>query len=203
LAEPGVLGAVVMLSDGGDNCSLPDNFDPMDQMMVAAAQTAMVTRLGAASATLLSQGVRTFAVRYGSEAGRTPQGEEQLSALVQIGGTAVVDPANPARKPYVDAKNEQELAAALADISDRLATCSFEISGVPDSANKDNTNLYLNGDTIPFDKDVTKLDGWYWTDANRNGIELFGPACESFKTNRRTSIVVEFGCPPEKVIAPD
>ena len=74
---------------------------------------------------------------------------------------------------------------------------------MPTTANKDNTNLYLNGDTVPFDKDVTMADGWNWTDATRNAIQLFGPACNAFKNNRRTSIVVEFGCPPEKVIAPD
>jgi hypothetical protein len=203
LAEPGVLGAVVMLSDGGDNCILSANFDPMDQAMVDAAQHEMVTRLGAAAKKLNDLGVKTFAVRYGSEAGRTPAGEEQLRAIVENGGTALVDPNDPMKKPYVDADNEQELAAELASISDRLASCSFGISGVPATANKDATNLYLNGDTIPFDKDVTKADGWNWVDPERTAIELFGPACTGFKTNRRTSIVVEFGCPPEVVPSPD
>lgn len=203
LAEPGVLGAVVMLSDGGDNCALPENFDPNDAAMVEAATAQMVSRLGAAAKKLNDAGVKTFAVRYGSEMGRTPEGEEQLRAIVENGGTAVVDPMDPTKKPYVDAENEQELADALASISDRLATCSFAISGVPATANKDNTNLYLNGDTVPFDKDVTKLDGWNWVDPERTTIELFGPACTGFKTNRRTSIVVEFGCPPEVVPSPD
>jgi hypothetical protein len=203
LAEPGVLGAVVMLSDGGDNCALPEMFDPADQAMVEMAQAQMVTRLGAASKSLLDMGVRTFAVRYGSEEGRTAAGEEQLRAIVENGGTAAVDPNDPMMLPYVDAENEQELADALSAISDRLATCSFGISGVPATANKDNTNLYLNGDAVPFDKDLTKADGWGWVDPERTMIELFGPACVGFKTNRRTSIVVEFGCPPEVVPSPD
>jgi len=25
-------------------------------------------------------------------------------------------------------------------------------------------------------------------------IELFGPSCEDFKNNRKTSVIVEFGC---------
>jgi hypothetical protein len=203
LAEPGVLGAVVLLSDGGDNCAVPEMFDPNNMAMVEAAQADMVERLGAASASLLGMGIKTFAVRYGSEEGRTPQGEEQLRAIVEMGGTAVVDPTDPMMLPYVDAENEEELANALSAISDRLATCSFGISGVPATANKDNTNLYLNGDTIPFDKDVLKTDGWGWVDPERTTIELYGPSCESFKTNRRTSIVVEFGCPPEVVPSPD
>lgn len=203
LAEQGVLGAVVMLSDGGDNCALPDNFDPNDQAMVDAAQQAMVERVGDAAKTLFDLGVKTYAVRYGSEAGRTQEGEDQLRAIVENGGTALADPSNPNAIPYIDADNEQELADALATISDRLATCSFALSGIPDTANKDNTNLYLNGDTIPFDKDATKSDGWNWVDAERTTVELFGPACTAFKTNRRTSVVVEFGCPPEVVTSPD
>jgi hypothetical protein len=203
LAEPGVLGAVVMLSDGGDNCIIPEGFDPNDQAMLDAITAEMVERLGTAAKTLNDMGVKTYAVRFGSEAGRTPEGEEQLRAIVENGGTAVVDPADPTRKPYVDAQNEQELAEALAAISDKLATCSFGISGIPPTANKDNTNLYLNGDTVPFDKDLTKADGWGWVDVDRTAIELFGPACTGFKTNRRTSIVVEFGCPPEVVPSPD
>ena len=203
LVEPGVLGAVVMLSDGGDNCALPEEFDPNDMAMVEAVQTAMVERLGTAASSLLDMGVRTFAVRYGSEEGRTPEGEAQLRAIVENGGTASIDPTDPMMLPYIDADNEQELANALAAISDRLATCSFGISGVPATANKDNTNLYLNGDTVPFDKGALKADGWGWVDPERTTIELFGPACEGFKTNRRTSIVVEFGCPPEVVPSPD
>jgi hypothetical protein len=167
---------------------------------VTAQQPEIVDRLGDAAEKLLAVGVKTYAVRYGSEAGRTPQGEEQLRALVTGGGTAVVDPSNPSAKPYVDATTPDELSEALADISDRLATCSFTLEGLPTSdAEKDAANLYLNGEVIPFDAMATKLDGWNWVDPARTTVELYGPSCEAFKTNRRTSIVVEFGCPPIEV----
>jgi hypothetical protein len=52
---------------------------------------------------------------------------------------------------------------------------------------------------IPFDSMATKTDGWNWVDPARTTVELYGPSCEAFKTNRRTSIVVEFGCPPIEV----
>ena len=187
LADPNVLGAVVLLSDGGDNCS-------------GAEAPQMVSRLGAAAKKLLDKGVKTYAVRYGSEAGRTPEGEEQLRAIVMNGGTAVTDPMNPTRKPYLDAKNADELVAGLAAISDRLATCTFALTGLPKE--KDNANLFLNGETIPFDKMAKKQDGWNWVDADRTTIELYGDSCTAFKTNRRTSVVVEFGCPPVVVDGP-
>ncbi|HKU43653.1 MAG TPA: hypothetical protein VJR89_36090 [Polyangiales bacterium] len=178
LADPSVLGAVVMLTDGGDNCS-------------GAEGPQIVSRLGAAAKKLLDAGVKTYAVRYGSEAGRTPEGEEQLRAVVTNGGTAVMDPSG---KPYLDARSPDELVAALAAISDRLATCTFTLTGLPND--KDNANLFLNGEALPFDKQGMKQNGWNWTDAGRTTIELYGESCTAFKTNRRTSIVVEFGCPP-------
>jgi len=184
LADPQTLGAVVLLSDGGDNCS-------------GEEQPQIVARIGAAAKKLLDKGIKTYAVRFGSEQGRTPAGEEQLRALVTNGGTARVDPTNPAAKPYVDAKNAQELGDALASISDQLASCSFTLTGLPAmESEKDKANLFLNGEAIPFDKQATKLNGWNWVDAARTTVELYGESCTAFKTNRRTSVVVEFGCPP-------
>ena len=184
LADPDALGAVVMLSDGGENCASFDNAE-------------IVSRLETAAGQLLDMGIKTYAVRYGSEAGRTPQGEEQLAALVTAGGTALVDPNDPSGRPYVDATTSDELANALADIADRLATCSFTLDGLPDhDEQKDNANLYLNGEVIPFDEMGAQQDGWNWIDTERTTVELYGDSCTAFKTNRRTSIVVEFGCPP-------
>lgn len=183
LADPGVLGAVVVLTDGGENCATFDGNE-------------IVSRIDAAAKKLLDAGVKTYAVRFGSEAGRTPEGEEQLSALVTSGGTALVDPMNPSAKPYVDATTAEQLSAALADIADRLATCSFKLEGLPSTGvEKDKTNLYLNGEVIPFDGMGAKQDGWAWVDAERTTVELYGPSCTAFKTNRRTSVVAELGCP--------
>jgi hypothetical protein len=176
------------MSDGGDNCS-------GDQ------EPQIVARLGAAAKKLLDAGIKTYAVRYGSEGGRTPEGEEQLRAIVNNGGTAITDPANPNKKPYLDATSAEELSAGLAAISDRLATCTFALTGLPDGK-RDNANLYLNGETLAFDKLAKKQDGWNWVDAEKTTIELYGDSCTAFKTNRRTSVVVEFGCPPVVVEGP-
>ena len=183
LADPSILGAVVLLSDGGDNCS-------------GEEQPQIVARLGTAAQKLMAAGIKTYAVRYGSEGGRTPEGDAQLVAIVTNGGTAIVDPANPSKKPYIDATTQEELTAALASISDRLATCSFTLSGLPPDSEKDNANLFLNGEALPFDKAGAKQDGWNWIDAARTTVELYGASCTAFKTNRRTNVVVEFGCPP-------
>jgi hypothetical protein len=59
LADPAVLGSVVMLTDGGDNCA-------------GLTQDELVTRFGAAARKLLERGVKTYVVRYGSASGEPP-----------------------------------------------------------------------------------------------------------------------------------
>ncbi|HEX6245435.1 MAG TPA: hypothetical protein VFZ61_31145 [Polyangiales bacterium] len=183
LADPGVLGAVVVLSDGGDTC-------------LTIPQEEMVARLGAAARKLREQGVKTYAVRFGSAAGKSAEQDAQLLAIVKEGGTDRSDPADPSRTPYVDAKSDAELSAALSEISDTLATCSFGLGELPPKADKANANLYLNGEVIPFDSTQTQTNGWSWADPEKTSVQLYGESCKAFKTQRRTSVVVEFGCAP-------
>lgn len=186
LAEPTVSGAVVFLTDGGDNCMVDDQGQTNQAQVVAA--------LGDAAAKLLKAGVKTYVVRFGKQENKTPEQEEQLRAVVTNGGTANVDPKDPNAPPYIDAVDATALDAALAQVSDRLATCEFTISGVPDTADKTHANLYLNGELIPFDASNAGSQGWGWGNAEQTDIVLHGDACNSFKTNRTTSVIVEFGC---------
>lgn len=183
LADPGVLGSVVMLTDGGDNCA-------------GVPQDEVIQRLSDAARKLNERGVKTYVVRYGSTNGNTPEQEAQLRAIVSSGGTATSDPADMSKTPYIDAKTEAELTQALANISDTLATCSFGLGNLPNNADKANANIYLNGEVIRFDSNNTKADGWGWADAEKTTVQMYGESCKAFKTNRKTSVVVEFGCMP-------
>jgi hypothetical protein len=185
LADPNVVGAVVLLSDGGDNCS-------------GDMQPEIVTRLGTAAKSLHDKGVRTFAIRYGSMDGETAEAAEQLTVLANEGGTALAG----ASVAYIDAKSPEELNDALSGISDQLASCVFTLGNVADGVDRNRTNLFLDGEQIGFDAMGTKQDGWSWVDQAQTTIELFGGACNLFKTSLNTNIIVEFGC--EQVItAPD
>jgi hypothetical protein len=193
-ANPGALsnansvGAVVLLSDGGDNCA-------------GAAQAELVSRLGAAAKSLFDRGIKTFAVRYGSANGETPAAAEQLNAVSMNGGTAPPSAASSG-VAYIDAKTPNELGAALSSISDKLATCAFTLGALSMDADRSRASLFLDGEQIAFDALGTKQDGWAWTDQTQTAIELFGDACTSFKSNRHTNIVVEFGCMPV-LVSPD
>jgi hypothetical protein len=186
LVDPGVVGAVVLLSDGGDNCS-------------GVEQAQIVSRLGAAAKKLSDAGVKTYAIRYGSTAGETADQAAQLDAITMNGGTAQTTGATA----YIDAKTPEELTASLAEISDKLATCSFVIGGIGPDVDKDRTNLFLNGAQIGQDAMLTRTDGWNWVDAERTTVELFGEACKTFKSSRRARLALEFGCTPIVVPSPD
>ncbi|HEX5660252.1 MAG TPA: vWA domain-containing protein [Polyangiales bacterium] len=186
LVEPDVLGAVVMLTDGGDNCA-------------GGSQEETVSRLGAAAKSLLDRGVKTYVVRFGSATGKTPEQDAQLRAIAANGGTARSDPADPNQVPYIDAKDETDLNAALAELSDRLSSCEITVANLPADADKDLANLYLNGALVP--KQTMGVDnGWNWKDAEQTIIDLHGAECDEFKTSRKTSVIVEFGCVPVYVM---
>lgn len=182
LADPSVTGAVVMLTDGGDNCSDDE-------------QPAIVESLGKSAAKLLAAGIKTYVVRFGRAANKTPAQEEQLRAIVAKGGTALSDPNDMSKTPYIDAVDATALDAALAKVSDQLASCSFEVKGVDAKADKSKANLYLNGELIKFDQAGKASEGWGWANPEKTAIDLYGEACSAFKTNRKTSVSVEFGCP--------
>ena len=179
LTAPDAVNAVVLLSDGGDNCT-------------GAEQPEIVARLGAAAKQLFDQGARTFAVRYGPTEGPNDGRDEQLEAIVQNGGTARMGQT----PSYIDAKTHEELIAALAAISEEISTCAFGLTNVGADVDKTNTNLYLNGEAVGFDVMGAGSEGWRWADSEQTTIELLGNACTTFKSNSRNNVFVEFGCEP-------
>jgi hypothetical protein len=85
--ESALVAPVVLVSDGGDNCS-------------GATQAEVVRRLGVAAKKLHDVGVETFAIRYGSAAGQTPEQIEQLNAIANCRGGVRLR-ADPSRGPAV------------------------------------------------------------------------------------------------------
>jgi hypothetical protein len=184
LADPNVTSAVILISDGANNCD-------------GITQADAVARLGAAAKALRDRGIKVYAVRFGPKTGMDFADQEaQLRAIVTNGGTATGDPNDPNNVPYLDAPDQAQLDAVLTGVSEQLSTCDFEVSSSDKNADKDKVNLYINGEAIPFDQMGKKENGWGWLDAGRTTITMYGPACKRFKNSRSTSIVVEFGCNP-------
>lgn len=183
LAEPGVTSALIVVSDGGESCEAVD-------------QAVKVERLQIAARTLRQAGVRTFAVRFGAKDQNFADQDAQLRAIVREGGTATGDVDDLSNIPYLEAPDADSLNQKLASISEELAACTLALGALDAKADKDRVNLYLDGNIVRFDSAAQKQDGWGWLDAARTELELYGPTCQSFKTSRTTSIVIELGCTP-------
>jgi hypothetical protein len=188
LADAQVSGALIVVSDGGDTetCSV--------------AHDDAVTRVGAAAKALLDKGVKTYVIRFGVTDANTTEESEVLEAIAVNGGTAIVDPMNPDAPPFYDAPDEAKLNQVLDGISQALATCAFTIGELDKDADKSKVNLYLNGEVIPFDTKDEKKEGWGWANKEQTDVQMYGDACTQFKTNRTTSLVIEFGCDPIVVL---
>jgi hypothetical protein len=189
LGEAGVTGALILLTDGGGG-----------NTCIEATPDQVVTRLGQAAARLRERGIKTYAVHFGPRLADFPQEDAQLRAIVSNGGTATGNATDPNNIPYLEAPDPAKLNEILKGVSEQLASCEFTVKSDHPDADKDKVNLYIDGEVIAFDKMDAKQNGWGWLNAERTDITMYGEACTRFKNSRATSIVVEFGCVPEKVV---
>jgi hypothetical protein len=183
LADANTTSAVVLISDGANNCD-------------GITQADAVARLGAAARMLRERGIKVYAVRFGPKDTTLPDQDAQLRAIVTNGGTATMNASDPNAVPYLDAPDQKQLDAVLTSVSEQLSTCDFAVSSSDKNADKSKVNLYINGEAIPFDQMDKKENGWGWLDAGKTTITMYGEACKRFKNSRSTSVVVEFGCNP-------
>lgn len=182
IGDPGVSGALVVMSDGGNGCG--------DIMPDEAAR-----REGEAVKKLHDKGIRVFAVKMGS--GDMPEEDAQLEAIAANGGAA---PNTMGGHSYLEAPTPDKLDAALATIWDSIPTCELQLGDPPQGADDTKVNLYIDGAQVPFDATNAKRDGWGWLDTGKRKLTMYGDACMQFKKSRSTSIVVEYGCPPAVVL---
>lgn len=80
---------------------------------------------------------------------------------------------NPGDHRYYSVRAPRDLDGAFQSIVAPLARCAFVTPSRPD--NPDEIDIEVNGRTIP--RDVTRVDGWDWTDPLFGEITLFGTAC--------------------------
>ena len=124
---------------------------------------------------------------------------KSLSQLAINGETKKSDTCSAAAKDchyqIGQANFQQDLEKALAEIAGKLSECVFEL---PEGKDIDpdfvNVNLESNGATTQLYKDAAHKDGWDYTDGTQTKVELFGPACEKFKTEQGAKVSIVLGC---------
>jgi hypothetical protein len=130
--------------------------------------------------TLFTSGVPTFVVGFG--AGIDPL---QMNIFADAGGVPSADPTTR----YYKADDQASLDAVLATIAGKVASCSFQLQGVPPDPSK----LYVFFDKIGVPRDPTHQSGWDY-DPQTNTITFYGQDCQNLKDGKIGKVDVVFGC---------
>ncbi len=165
LGDEGGTRAVVLATDGGPNCNASLNVNTCQCMVDGGCNDPRNclddTDAVAAAQALNNADFPVFVIGIPGSEDYT----DVLNGLATAGGTA-----QPGATAYYDADDTDALAASLADIVTRVATCRFDLDFPPDPGS---TTLSVNGGAIAHDP--TRTNGWDLVDDNT--VELFGTTC--------------------------
>lgn len=140
--------------------------------------------------------VKTFVI--GVPGADSADAKEVLSGIALNGGTCKPGGSFDARTCHYEVGKlnfEDELKAALTEIAGKVAGCVFEVpTGDNVDPNLVNVVVESPGGKVPLLKDAMHTDGWDYTDANKNKIEVFGAQCEAVKKNTTSKVSIYLGC---------
>jgi hypothetical protein len=115
------------------------------------------------------------------------ENEVTLNNMAKAGG--MPRPTDPA---YYAANSSADLAAAFAQITGILISCTFDLKGMKPPSPED-VAVKIDGVKVPRDK--THAEGWDY-DADMANVVVYGQACEGLKGIGATNNVkIIFGCP--------
>ncbi len=113
--------------------------------------------------------------------------EVTLNNMAKAGG--MPRPTDPA---YYAANSSAELAAAFAQITGILISCTFDLKGMKPPS-PDDVAVKIDGVKVPRDK--THAEGWDY-DADAANVVIHGQACEQLKgVGATNNVQIIFGCP--------
>jgi hypothetical protein len=113
--------------------------------------------------------------------------EITLNDMAKAGG--MPRPTDPA---YYGASSSAELAAAFAQITGILISCTFDLKGMKPPS-PDDVAVKIDGVKVPRDK--AHNEGWDY-DADMSNVVVYGQACEQLKgVGATNNVQIIFGCP--------
>ncbi len=166
---------LVIISDGDDCCGPSGDY---------GCQNVWTTELVARTQQLLAQGIKTIVIGYSGADDAT------MTAIAAAGGSPF--------STFLPAADQTALQTALETIGSTVASCTFAVD-VPDTANRDDVNLYVDGLLLPYEPGCSTDIGWDWTDAEHTAIRLCATPCEGLRTETIGSINATFGCPSGQI----
>jgi hypothetical protein len=113
--------------------------------------------------------------------------EKTLNEMAKAGG--MPRPSDPA---YYPANSSAELAAAFAEITGAVVSCTFSLGGMKPPS-PDDVAVKLDGVKVPRDR--THGEGWDY-DGSVANVVIYGQTCERLKGGgATTNVQIIFGCP--------
>jgi len=152
---------ILLATDGQPNCPADGNSSDSD-----------VPGTTKAIQDALTAGFKVYVIGIGPLVGN-------LDGFAQAGGTS----------KYYPATSPQDLANALAAISQKVATCTFSLNQTP-SGDSSNIAVYLDKNLVPKDPS----NGWSFG-ASSQIIVLNGTTCDKITSEATSTVQVLFGCP--------
>jgi hypothetical protein len=172
---------IVLVTDGLPNCPMTGSTSNDD----TAGAVAAVTASAAAGIPVFVVGVATAGVTSGMI-----DADMVLNMLANAGGRP-----RQGTPAYYSVSNAADLASALTALVTQAASCTFQVGPTP--TNDGTTSLgFINvfGDGVEIPKDTTHMNGWDYTDASMNAIQIYGPICNQIMTAAIQSVTVTFRC---------
>ena len=87
-----------------------------------------------------------------------------------------------------------DLTAAIRTFIGVAATCTFKVGPAPDDIATDLSKIDVFGDGVEIKRDETHTDGYDYTDASMQSIEVHGPLCAKIMSGEIKDVTVTFRC---------
>jgi len=145
---------------------------------------AAITAVGAAQ----TAGYPTFVV--GIATGGMGSADTTLSSMATAGGLP-----RTATPSYYPVTSAADLSAAIRTLIGVASTCTFQIGPAPtDDGSTDLGMINVFGDGSEITRDMTHTNGYDYTDATKNSIQVYGPLCDQIMTGAIHDVTVTFRC---------
>lgn len=195
-SEPESPKYIVLITDGGANCSvgdsLPESYEVADEALLAAVEDAF-----------MFDGIRTFVVGVDALASDATAGEDvpagnaftTLDNLALAGGVPWQSDAETRR--FYDVRDAEAVIYALDSVLPYDPTCELDLTilevSPPDPAQLPFVTFELDDIEVPRVDDCANDDGWAWL--SEGEIMTFcGTPCELFESGAALHGI--YGCEP-------
>lgn len=187
---------VLLVTDGDPNVYAPEmsvGGFTFPESNIECKTTADIVAEAAAAATG-APAVRTYVI---GSPGVSSQGMQFLSD-VAIAGQTAPDGCSAGVDCHFQigtADFQAQLQEVLETIAGAISDCVFALPEGED-VDPDKVNVVIDGPDGPVEvyRDETHTDGWDYTDDTQTKIQLFGPACELYKSLTGDRITIVLGC---------